>query len=89
MQSGGFAFGVELNGGAEAANHCLNSLQLIQQGEHFGSRSGASHPLSTVPLELQNVLGLPKIPPGLVTLTGGLESREDILEDLLTGLAAC
>jgi len=89
MQSGGFAFTLELNNGEEAAHLFLGTLQLAKQNNHFSNHSAVSHPYSTLPTALLNMKGLPRVSPSLITVTVGLETREDLLHDLLTALAVC
>ncbi|SMF13616.1 O-succinylhomoserine sulfhydrylase [Tistlia consotensis] len=80
----------EVQGGKEAAFRLLDSLEIVDISNNLGdAKSLITHPATTthrsMPEEQRRATG---ITPGLVRLSPGLESAEDLLADLEQGLAA-
>ena len=87
MKMGGNAFCIELKGGTEAAHRFLYKLQLVLLAvKPAVVRTHAFHPFSTIPLVLQKKKQLKTVPPGLVCISVGLETKDDILHDILSAL---
>lgn len=88
MRGGGGIVSFELKGGVDAGRNFLDRLEMISLSANLGdSRSIATHPASTthakMPDEVRRPLG---ITPGLVRVSVGLESIEDIETDVLRAL---
>jgi O-acetylhomoserine (thiol)-lyase len=80
----------ELKGGIEAGKNFIDSLELFSHLANVGDvRSLAIHPASTTHSQLtvdeQTTTG---VTPGLVRLSVGIETIDDILADLDAGLRA-
>jgi cystathionine beta-lyase/cystathionine gamma-synthase len=80
----------EVEGGAPAGIRLMNSVRLCSLAENLGAvETLITHPASmthaTIPPEERERIG---IPDGLVRLSVGLESPQDIVADLERGLAA-
>ena len=89
MGSGGTVLSIDA-GSREAAFKMLNALEIFTISNNLGdAKSIATHPASTthqrLPQDQKDLLG---ISPGLVRLSVGLEGPQDLLDDLLGGLAA-
>jgi|SRR5690554_2904670 len=84
MRLGGSVVAFEVKGGAEAGKKFLNSVELCSLTANLGdSRTIVTHPASTThgklsPEERKSV----NITDGLVRISVGLETVEDIIEDL-------
>ena len=81
---------MEIAGGQAAAFRCLNALETIIISNNLGdAKSIITHPATTTHQRLSDAqkatLG---ITPGLVRLSVGLEDPDDLIADLLSGLAA-
>lgn len=81
---------LDLKGGKEAAFKFLNALEIITLSNNFAdAKSIATHPCTTthknVPVEKRPELGLSD---GLVRVSMGLESPDDIIGDVLQALDA-
>jgi cystathionine beta-lyase/cystathionine gamma-synthase len=79
----------EITAGAEAAVELMNSVRLCSLAENLGAvETLITHPASMthgdVPVETRNKIG---ITDGLIRLSVGLESPEDIIADLEQALA--
>lgn len=88
MRLGGGIVTIEVDGGVEAGMRFLNGLSMISLSSNLGdTRSIATHPSSTTHSKLtedeRQAVG---ITPGLVRLSVGLETREDIVTDVLNAL---
>ncbi|MBO1901651.1 O-acetylhomoserine aminocarboxypropyltransferase/cysteine synthase [Leucobacter weissii] len=86
----GSVFGVTVRGGVDGARAFFDGLRVFSRMTGIGdTRSMVLHPLtsthSTFPDELNARLG---ITPGLLRLSVGLETPEDLIADLRGGLAA-
>ncbi len=84
MRLGGGMVTFELKGGIERGRNFLNSLQMLSHTANLGdTRSIATHPASTTHSKLsdadQAAVG---IYPGLIRISVGLESYDDILRDV-------
>ncbi len=82
--------GVELAGGAKAADRCLRALRLVTHAPSLGGvESLVSEPRFTshagLTAEERAAAG---IPDGFLRLSLGLEDPDDLMEDLARGLAA-
>lgn len=88
MQNGGGIVCFELNGGIEAGRKFLDQLQMLSLTANLGdTRSIASHPASTTHAKLSEAeRQAVNITPGLIRISVGLESKEDILADILQAL---
>jgi len=80
----------ELQGGAEAARHALNHLQLCSRAESLGGlETLLTHPSTTTHADLdpqlRQTLG---ISDGLIRISVGLEDPEDLIADLSQAIAA-
>ena len=87
---GGTVFSLDVAAGKDAAFRFLNALQIFTISNNFAdSKSIVTHPATTTHQRLsddqKDTLG---ISPGLVRVSCGLEDRDDLLEDLLSALAA-
>jgi O-acetylhomoserine (thiol)-lyase len=80
----------ELKGGIEAGKKFVDSLELFSHVANIGDvRSLVIHPASTTHSQLTAEQQLTTgVTPGLVRLSVGLESIDDLLADLETGFAA-
>ncbi|WP_213685086.1 O-succinylhomoserine sulfhydrylase [Roseicyclus sp.] len=90
MEKGGTMIAMEIAGGQAAAFRCLNALETIIISNNLGdAKSIITHPATTTHQRLSDAqkatLG---ITPGLVRLSVGLEDPDDLIADLLAGLAA-
>ena len=88
MGAGGTVLAIELAGGKEAAFRFLNALETVLISNNLGdAKSIAVHPATTthqrLSPEMRAELG---IAPGLVRLSMGLESAEDLVADALSAL---
>ena len=88
MGAGGTVLAIDV-GSREAAFRALNALDIWTISNNLGdAKSIATHPASTthqrLPADQKALLG---ITPGLVRLSVGLEGVEDLLADLIGGLA--
>jgi O-succinylhomoserine sulfhydrylase len=88
MTLGGGLFTLELKHGLEAGKAFLDHLQMISRSANLGdSRTIATHPASTTHSKLTpEERNMVQITDGLVRISVGLESKEDILEDILQAL---
>ena len=89
MGAGGTVFAVDV-GSREGAFRALNALEIWTISNNLGdAKSIATHPASTthqrLPADQKALLG---ITPGLIRLSVGLEGPQDLLADLMQGLAA-
>ena len=82
--------GVELTGGARAAERCLRALRLITHAPSLGgTESLVSEPRFTSHAGLTpEERAAAGIPDGFLRLSLGLEDADDIVDDLARGLAA-
>ena len=90
MGAGGTVLAIDLAGGKEAAFRFLNALKTVLISNNLGdAKSIAVHPATTthqrLSPEMRAELG---ISPGLVRLSMGLESAEDLVADALSALEA-
>jgi O-succinylhomoserine sulfhydrylase len=86
----GTVIALELEGGQEAAFRFLNALRIVTISNNLGdAKSIVTHPATTTHQRLSDDqrarLGITR---GLVRLSVGLEDPEDLIADLLAGLAA-
>ncbi|AJW78679.1 bifunctional o-acetylhomoserine/o-acetylserine sulfhydrylase [Clavibacter michiganensis] len=86
----GAVLSFELKGGVDAGRALVDSLQLFSHLANIGDvRSLVIHPASTTHSQLTPEQQLTAgVTPGLVRLSVGLESIDDIIEDLAVGLRA-
>ncbi|CCE75259.1 bifunctional o-acetylhomoserine/o-acetylserine sulfhydrylase [Clavibacter nebraskensis] len=86
----GAVLSFELKGGVDAGRALVDSLQLFSHLANIGDvRSLVIHPASTTHAQLTPEQQLTAgVTPGLVRLSVGLESIDDIIEDLAVGLRA-
>lgn len=91
MSNGGGIVTFELKGGLESGRKFLNALQMLSMTNNLGdSRSIASHPASTTHSKLSaEEKAAVGITPGLVRVSVGLESIDDIIADILQALEKC
>jgi O-succinylhomoserine sulfhydrylase len=84
MKAGGGIVCFEVKGGIEAGRKFLNSLKMLSMTANLGdTRSIASHPASTTHSKLTEQERLAVgITPGLIRISVGLESVDDIINDL-------
>lgn len=80
----------EIKGGTEAGGKFVDSLELFSHVANIGDvRSLVIHPASTTHSQLTPAQQLTTgVTPGLIRLSVGLESVEDLIADLETGFAA-
>lgn len=80
----------EIKGGIEAGGKFVDSLELFSHVANIGDvRSLVIHPASTTHSQLTPAQQLTAgVTPGLIRLSVGLESVEDLIADLETGFAA-
>src|SRR5258706_176173 len=84
MRLGGGVVTFEIKGGIERGRRFLNSLKMLSHSSNLGdTRSIVTHPASTTHSKLTDeeraAVG---ITPGLIRVSVGLESMEDILNDI-------
>ena len=89
MRAGSTLVGFEVEGGKAAAFRVLNALKLSRISNNLGnSKSLVTHPATTthqrLPPEVRAELGISE---GYIRFSAGLEHRDDLIEDLLAGLA--
>lgn len=84
MRNGGGLVTFEVDGGLEAGMKFLNGLEMISLSANLGdTRSIATHPASTTHSKLsEEERQAVKITPGLVRISVGLETIEDIISDV-------
>ncbi len=90
MEMGGTVLSLELKGGQAEAFRLLNALGIFRISNNLGdAKSIVTHPATTTHQRLTEAqraaLG---ITPGLVRVSVGLEDTDDLIADLLAGLAA-
>ncbi len=90
METGGTLVALDVDGGRDGAFRFLNALKLVAISNNLGdAKSLVTHPATTTHQRLsaedRAALG---ITDGLVRLSVGLEDPEDLVEDLLSALAA-
>jgi O-succinylhomoserine sulfhydrylase len=90
LGSGGTMVAIELAGGKNAAFAFLNALGVILISNNLGdAKSIVTHPATTthqrLSAEQREMLG---ITDGLVRLSVGIEDTEDLIDDILSALAA-
>lgn len=88
MRAGGGIVAIELKSGYEGGKKFMDALRMIKISPNLGdSRSIATHPASSTHCKLSEAERLRVgIGPGLVRLSIGLESKQDILNDILQAL---
>jgi len=88
MRLGGGVVSFEVKGGIDGGCKFLNSLKMISHSANLGdSRSIATHPASTTHSKLsEEERLLVGITPGLVRVSVGLESIQDIIKDVESAL---
>lgn len=88
MRNGGGIVTFELKGGLEQGQRFLNRLQMLSMTNNLGdTRSIASHPASTTHAKLSDAeRAAVGITPGLVRISVGLETVEDIVRDVVQAL---
>jgi len=88
MSGGGGIVTFSLKGGYEAGSKFMNKLQMIKISPNLGdSRSIATHPASSTHCKLSEEERMKVgITPGLIRISVGLESKDDILDDILQAL---
>jgi O-succinylhomoserine sulfhydrylase len=89
MKAGGGVVSFELRGGIEAGRKFLDALQMISLSANLGdTRTIATHPASTTHSKLTEEERLAAgITPGLVRISAGLETIEDIIQDIEQALS--
>lgn len=89
MKAGGGVVSFELKGGIEAGRKFLDALQMISLSANLGdTRTIATHPASTTHSKLTEEERLAAgITPGLVRISAGLETIEDIIQDIEQALS--
>lgn len=90
MRLGGGVVSFEIKGGIESGRKFLNALKMLSHSANLGdTRSIATHPASTTHSKLseeeRQAVG---ITPGLVRISVGLESIQDIIKDVEQALQA-
>jgi O-succinylhomoserine sulfhydrylase len=90
MRLGGGVVSFEIKGGIESGRKFLNGLTMLSHSANLGdTRSIATHPASTTHSKLteeeRQVVG---ITPGLVRISVGLESIQDIINDVEQAIKA-
>lgn len=90
LGSGGTMVSFDIKGGKDAAFRFMNALEIIKISNNLGdAKTIATHPYTTthqrLPEEQKVQLG---ISPGLIRLSVGLEDPDDLIGDLMLGLAA-
>ncbi len=88
MKQGGGILTITVKGGYEAAKKFLDKLQMIKISPNLGDvRSIVTHPASSTHCKLTEEERLRVgITPGLIRISIGLETKEDILNDILQAL---
>lgn len=88
MRKGGGVVAFELKGGVEAGRTFLDKLKMLSLSANLGdTRTIVTHPASTTHSKLSEEERLAAgITPGLVRISAGLESIEDIIADLQQAL---
>jgi O-succinylhomoserine sulfhydrylase len=89
MRLGGGMVSFELEGGIDRGRNFLNALQMISHSTNLGdTRTIATHPASTTHSKLtEEERKAVRISPGLIRMSVGLESYDDILRDVLQAMA--
>jgi O-succinylhomoserine sulfhydrylase len=89
MKAGGGVVSFELKGGIEAGRKFLDALLMISLFANLGdTRTIATHPASTTHSKLTEEERLAAgITPGLVRISAGLETIEDIIQDIEQALS--
>ena len=90
MEAGGTVLAIDLKGGKDAAFRFLNALDIFIISNNFAdAKSIVTHPATTTHQRLgedqRASLGITE---GLVRVSCGLEDAGDLINDLMTGLAA-
>ncbi len=90
LGAGGTMLSFDIKGGKDAAFRFMNALEIIKISNNLGdAKTIATHPYTTthqrLPEEQKVQLG---ITPGLIRLSVGLEDPDDLIADLMQGLAA-
>lgn len=90
QKAGGGLLAFEVTGGTEAAIRVLNSVKLLSLAENLGAvESLVTHPASmthaSIPREEREAIG---ISDGLIRVSVGLESPDDVIADLERALRA-
>ncbi len=88
MKRGGGVLCIEIKGGLNAGRKFLDALQMLSVTANLGdTRSIASHPASTTHSRLTDAERLAVgITPGLIRISAGLESVDDIIADITQAL---
>ncbi len=88
MRKGGGVVAFELKGGVEAGRMFLDKLKMLSLSANLGdTRTIVTHPASTTHSKLSEEERLAAgITPGLVRISAGLESIEDIIADIQQAL---
>ena len=88
MRKGGGVVAFELKGGVEAGRAFLDKLKMLSLSANLGdTRTIATHPASTTHSKLsEEERQAAGITPGLVRISAGLESVEDIIADITQAL---
>lgn len=88
MRKGGGVVAFELKGGIEAGRAFLDKLKMLSLSANLGdTRTIATHPASTTHSKLsEEERQAAGITPGLVRISAGLESVEDIIADIAQAL---
>ena len=90
MGTGGTLVTFEVAGGKQGAFRFMNALEIAKISNNLGdAKTIATHPATTthqrLPQDQKDALG---ITPGLIRLSVGLEDADDLIADLMQGLAA-
>ena len=90
MGTGGTLVTFEVAGGKDGAFRLMNALEIARISNNLGdAKTIATHPATTthqrLPQDQKDALG---ITPGLIRLSVGLEDADDLIADLMQGLAA-
>jgi O-succinylhomoserine sulfhydrylase len=90
MGTGGTLVTFEVAGGKDGAFRFMNALEIARISNNLGdAKTIATHPATTthqrLPQDQKDALG---ITPGLIRLSVGLEDADDLIADLMQGLAA-
>jgi O-succinylhomoserine sulfhydrylase len=90
MRLGGGIVTFEIAGGIDNGRKFLNALKMISHSANLGdTRSIATHPASTTHSKLSDAERLAVgISPGLIRISVGLETIEDIIEDVKQAIIA-
>jgi O-succinylhomoserine sulfhydrylase len=88
MRLGGGIVTLELKGGVDRGRNFLNALQMISHSANLGdTRTIATHPASTTHSKLSDAeRAAVGILPGLIRVSVGLESFDDIVRDMLQAI---